>query len=63
MSKIINKLIYKIDRVLIPIYINGTISHYIECLKEINRLTGNIKHLYTYNKINYRDTSSFLYNK
>ena len=49
MLKILNKLMYKIDRVLIPIYKDGKLSHYIECIKEINRLTGKIKLLYTYN--------------
>lgn len=49
MLKIINKLLYKIEIEFLPIYKDGKLSHYIECIKEINKLTGKIKLLYTYN--------------
>ena len=49
MLKIINKLLYKIEIGFLPIYKDGKLSHYIEYIKQINRLTGKAKLIYTYN--------------
>ena len=49
MLKIINKLLYKIEIGFLPIYKDGKLSHYIEYIKQINRLTGKVRIIYTYN--------------
>ena len=51
MLKIINKLIYKIEIGFLPIYKDGKLSHYIEYIKQINRLTSKVRIIYTYNVI------------
>ena len=49
MLKIINKLLYKIEIGFLPIYKDGKLSHYIEYIKQINRLNGKVRIIYTYN--------------
>lgn len=49
MLNIINKLLYKIEIGFLPIYKDGKLSHYIEYIKQINRLTGKVRIIYTYN--------------
>ena len=49
MLKIINKLLYKIEIEFLPIYKDGKLSHYIEYIKQINRLNGKVRIIYTYN--------------
>ena len=49
MLKIINKLLYKIEIGFLPIYKDGKLSHYIEYIKQINRLTSKVRIIYTYN--------------
>ena len=51
MLKIINKLIYKIEIEFLPIYKDCKLSHYIEYIKQINRLTSKVRIIYTYNVI------------